>query len=188
MARIAPLDSARADRPTQALFQELRRTFGKVPNLFATVAHYPQALKPLLEYFHAVYTRSSLPKRVLELVILRSSVGRQSDYCLTLHKAFALEHGVTYDEIMSLSEDPRHTRFGEPERVVLDYAAQVVSDSRGVTDELFARVRRHYSEAEVLNVTLLIGLVEVFSCLSNALNIPMDPPTPTGGEMDTNDH
>ena len=33
---------------------------------------------------------------------------------------------MTYDEIMSLQEDPRPTRFTEAERVVLDYAAQVV--------------------------------------------------------------
>lgn len=174
MVRIPPLASNRANSSTQAIFQELQRTFRKVPNLFATIAHYPQVLGPLLEYFHAVYTRSSIPKRLLELVILRSSVGRQSEYCLAFHKAFALEHGVTYDEIMSLNEDPLHARFSESERVVLDYTAQVVSDARGVTDELFARLRRYYSEAEILNITLLIGLVEGFSRLSNALNVPMD--------------
>ena len=174
MPRVPLIAPERADGSTQLFFQELQQAFHKVPNLFATVAHYPQALKPLLEYYHAVYTKSAIPKRVLELAILRTSLGTQSEYCLTLHKAFTLEHGVTYDEIMSLSEDPQHTQFSEPERAVLDYAAQVTSDSRKVSDELFERLRRHFSEAEILNLSLLLGFAQLFGHLSNALHIPID--------------
>ncbi len=177
MSRIPQITPEQADGPTREFYQELRQMFHKVPNLFATIAHYPPALRPLLDHFHAVYTKSTMPKRLLELAILKASFGIQSEYCLTLHKAFALEHGVSYDEIMSLNEDPRHTRFSEPERAILDYTAQITSDAHGVTDELFARVRRHFSEAEILNVTLLIGLAQTFGRLSDALQIPMDSPS-----------
>ena len=179
MSRIPLITPEQADGSTLEFFQELRQMFHKVPNLFATIAHYPPALRPLLDYFHAVYTKSTMPKRLLELAILKASLGIQSEYCLTLHKAFALEHGVSYDEIMSLSEDPRHTRFSEPERAILDYTAQITSDARGVTDELFARVRQHFSEADILNLTLLIGLVQSFGRLSDAVQIPMDSPSLT---------
>ena len=175
MPRISPMAPERAEGSTQVLFQELQQAFRKVPNLFATVAHYPQALRPLLEYFHAVYTKSTLPKRVLELAIIKTSLGAKSEYCLTLHKAFTLEHGVTYDEINSLSQDPRHSRFSEPERAVLDYTEQVVSDSLGISDEVFNRLRRHFSEAEVLNLTLLIGFALMFGHVANVLGVPMDP-------------
>ncbi len=177
MSRIPPIAAKQADGPTREFYQELQQAFHKVPNLFATSAHYPPAPRPVLDFFHAVYTKSSMPKRLLELAILRASLGIQSEYCLTLHKAFALEHGVTYDEIMSLTEDPSHARFSEPERAVLDYTAQITSDARDVTDELFGRVRRHFSEAEILNVTLLIGLAQTFGRLSDALQIPMDAPS-----------
>lgn len=175
MPRIPPMAPERAEGSTQVLFRELQQAFHKVPNLFATVAHYPQALRPLLEYFHAVYTKSTLPKRVLELAIIKTSLESKSEYCLTLHKAFALEHGVTYDEINSLSVDPRHTRFSKPERAVLDYTVQVVSDSRGTSDEVFNRLRWHFSEAEILNLTLLIGFAQMFGHLANVLGVPMDP-------------
>ncbi len=178
MSRFPLITPEQADGPTREFYQELRQMFHKVPNLFATIAHYPPAPRPVLDFFHAVYTQSSIPKRLLELAILRASLGLQSEYCLTLHKAFALEHGVSYDEIMSLTEDPRHTRFSEPERAILDYAAQFTSDARGVTDELFARIRQHFSEAEILNVSLLIGLAQLFGCLSDALQIPMDASSP----------
>lgn len=174
MPRIPLIAPECAEGSTQLLFQELQQAFHKVPNLFATVAHYPEALRPLLEYYHAVYTKSAIPKRILELAIIKTSFGTQSEYCLMLHKAFALEHGVTYDEIMSLSEDPQHTRFSEPERAVLEYAAQVTSDSRKVSDELFEKLRRHFSEAQILNLALLVGFAQLFGHLSNALHIPMD--------------
>lgn len=177
MARICGIAPGQADESIRVFYEELEKTFHKVPNLFSTIAHYPPALRPVLDYFHAVYTKSTIPKRVLELAILRASLGIQSEYCLTLHKAFALEHGVTYDEIMSLSEDSRHTRFSDPERAILDYTAQITSDARDVTDELFGRVRRYFSEADILNVTLLIGLVQTFGRLSDALQIPMDTPS-----------
>src|SRR6185369_10034708 len=40
-ARIAPVDSAHADEPTQQLFAAVKAQMGKVPNMMKTMAHSP---------------------------------------------------------------------------------------------------------------------------------------------------
>ena len=46
MVRIGPLKKEEAQGETKAIFEAMERQFGMIPNLFATIARYPKALKP----------------------------------------------------------------------------------------------------------------------------------------------
>ena len=182
MSRVPLVKPEEASPEIQAFFRELEANFHKVPNLFGTLANYPTALTPMLGLFDAVYNRSSLSPRVVELAIIKISYGLQSHYCLTLHKAFALERGVTNDELRALRSDPTHSTFEDSERVVLDFAAQYGEDALAIDDELFARLREHYDEAAIVNLCLLMGLSYLYGQMANSLRIPLDefitrPPT-----------
>ena len=52
MSRIPLITPEQADGPTRAFYQELQQTFHMVPNLFATIAHYPPALQKKLRSFN----------------------------------------------------------------------------------------------------------------------------------------
>ncbi len=49
MVRIKPLKIDQAQGETKDIFEAMRKNFGMIPNLFATIANYPKALKPLLD-------------------------------------------------------------------------------------------------------------------------------------------
>ena len=51
MARIEPLKKEEAQGETKAIFEAMERQFGMIPNLFATIAHYPMALKPIIDLY-----------------------------------------------------------------------------------------------------------------------------------------
>jgi len=181
MARIALVSEEEASGEVAAVFDVLRRRFHKVPNLFAALARSPAAMRPVLDLFDAVYVGSDLSDRLKELVIVKIAFGLQSHYCLTLHKAFALERGVTNPELRALAEDPTLAGFPEAERVALEYATLYARDAREISDDLFARLRAHYDEGQIVTLGLLVGLGLIFGDLANALELPMDsfvaPPT-----------
>jgi len=111
-----------------------------------------------LGLFEAVYAQDGLSDRIKELVLVKVAFGLQSHYCLTLHKAFALERGVTNEEIKALREEDDFRQFPAAERVVLRYADAYVKDARQIPDRLYAELKSHYAEGEIVRISLLISL------------------------------
>ena len=57
MTRIPLIDKADAPQDIATFFGVLEESFGKVPNLFATIAHYPPSLSPCWSCSTASTTR-----------------------------------------------------------------------------------------------------------------------------------
>lgn len=66
--------------------------------------------------------------------------------------------------------------FTEADRAALAWARALTVDASGTSDELFARVRAHWSEAEVVEITAMAGLFNYFNRVAEALRIePTEP-------------
>jgi alkylhydroperoxidase family enzyme len=66
-------------------------------------------------------------------------------------------------------------RFSEAEAVALEYAERITITGERVDDALFARLRRHYSEAQIVELTLRITLCGFFNKFNDALQIKEEP-------------
>jgi alkylhydroperoxidase family enzyme len=63
------------------------------------------------------------------------------------------------------------TLFSEPERVALDYAERMTITGQKVDDELFARLKRHYTEKQIVELSAAIALENFRSKLNPALGV-----------------
>jgi len=61
--------------------------------------------------------------------------------------------------------------FSEAERVALDYAERITITGQQVDDALFARLKQHYSEAQIVELTAAVALENFRSKFNPALNI-----------------
>ena len=61
--------------------------------------------------------------------------------------------------------------FSEAERVALEYAERMTITGQKVDDELFGRLRRHYSEAQIVELTAAVALENFRSKLNPALGV-----------------
>lgn len=174
MSRIPLIGRAEAAGEVAAMFEVLQQNFRKVPNLFATVAHHPPSMRPLLELFDSVYNQTDLEPRLLEMVVIKIAYGYQSHYCLTLHKAFALERGLSNEDIERIRDPETYGAFPDAERAVLEVTDQFAQDPLGISDEQFERLRGYFDEEQVVTLVLLMGLASLFGQLANALRIPID--------------
>jgi alkylhydroperoxidase family enzyme len=61
--------------------------------------------------------------------------------------------------------------FTEAERAALDYAERMTITGRTIDDAFFAELKRHYSEAEIVELTAAIALENFRSKLNPALGV-----------------
>lgn len=80
--------------------------------------------------------------------------------------------GVPEEKIRALDDYASSPHFSPAEKAALEYAEAVTFSHRDVDDGLFARLRSHYSEEEVIELTALIAWENASSKFNRALRVP----------------
>ncbi len=78
------------------------RARGNLPNMFRTVAHRPEIFETMIAHFEAILHTGTVPLRLKELVIVRTSQLNRCDYCLASHSRIALNLGWTREQLDAL--------------------------------------------------------------------------------------
>lgn len=81
--------------------------------------------------------------------------------------------GYTEKELAALDHAQEDETFDPSVRVALLYAERMTRDAHQVTDDLFDRLREHYSERQILELTCVIALSNYFNRFSTALRIDL---------------
>ena len=82
------------------------------------------------------------------------------------------EVGIPDEKLVAVLDWRSSPLFDERERVALEYADAITMTDRDVDDALFARVRRHFTEDEVVELTAVIAWENCSSKFNRALRIP----------------
>ena len=80
MSRISRLDKTQVDEQTGAIFDTYIQERGKVPNMFRTVAHRPEIFRTMIAHFRAIMNTGTVPAKLKELVIVRTSQINHCEY------------------------------------------------------------------------------------------------------------
>jgi alkylhydroperoxidase family enzyme len=78
--RISRLEREHVDADTQAVYDHYQKARGNVPNMFRTVAHRPEILRTMIAHFRAVMETGTVPAKLKELVIVRTSQLNDCEY------------------------------------------------------------------------------------------------------------
>jgi len=82
-----------------------------------------------------------------------------------------MHEGATEEKIARVADAATSALFSEPERAALAYAEAMTITGRTVDDDLFARVRKSFSEAAVVELTAAVALENFRSKFNVALGI-----------------
>lgn len=116
----------------------------------------PGAMRAMLGLEHYART-SGLEHGLLELVKLRASYLNGCAFCVDMHTKDARLEGETEQRLYAIPVW-RETPFFTPrERAALAWTEAVTEVGRSaVPDELFEEVREHFTEAELVNLTMAV--------------------------------
>ena len=70
--------------------------------------------------------------------------------------------------------EPDCPGLDEVERLVRDYAMQVTNRPQAIDEALFAELKKHFNEAEIVELTLRTTLCGFFNAFNDALEIEME--------------
>jgi uncharacterized peroxidase-related enzyme len=171
MPRISRLGRNDVSEATGAIYDRYMRTRGNVPNMFRTMAHRPEIFETMIAHFEAILTTGTLPTRLKELVIVRTSQINSCEYCLASHSLIAKKLGWTVEQIDDLANFEQRDDFTPAEKAALHLAETMTLNCTHISDAEFANIREFYDEGEIVELMAAIGLFNYFNRFNNALQM-----------------
>ena len=122
-----------------------------------------------------VLRHSTLPRTTQELVSLRASQINGCGFCTDMHTKDAAAAGETQLRLNMVAAWREATVFTDAERAVLEFAEEatrLADHHRGVSDEVWANVTKHYDDDQVAALVCLVALINA----ANRMNVIVRTP------------
>ena len=179
MPRISRLNRDQVRPSSVAIYDRTLRDRGNVPNMFRTMALRPEIFETMIAHFEAILQTGTVPLRLKELVIVRTSQPNSCEYCLSSHTQICLRLGWTREQLDGLVDFASRNDFTAAEKAALRLAEQMTLDANHIGDDQFESLREHFDEGEIVELMASIGLFNYFNRFNNALQ--MEPTKPGDG-------
>ncbi len=143
------------------------------PHLFTTLARNRRLFRAWLRFAGALMPRGSLPRADTELVILRVAHNCRCDYEWRHHERLGRAAGLSQADIGRVLDGSAAPGWSSRQSLLLR-AADELHDRRELTDELWARLSEEFSDAELIELLMLIGHYEMLAMTINSLRVQPD--------------
>jgi AhpD family alkylhydroperoxidase len=136
------------------------------------IAHH----RPLLAGFGVMGLASerfsnAVEQQLKNLAMLRTSQLIGCEWCLDFGSWLAQRAGAPEEKLRELSRWLDSDQFDQRERLVLEYTDAMTRTPADVSDELFGRLREHFDERQIVELTMAIALENLYSRFNWALGI-----------------
>lgn len=110
-------------------------------------------------------------ERLKALAELKAAALTHCEWCMDVGSPIARRVGIGDAELLALPRYRESELFDELEKLVLDYAVAISSTPVGVSDELFARLREHFDDRQLIELTNVIAVENLRGRFNLALGI-----------------
>ena len=131
----------------------------------------PEAVKAMLG-LDASVRKSGLEKPLLELVRLRASQINGCAYCIDMHSKDARAAGETEQRLYGLNAWRETPYYTDRERAALEWTEAITLITQGhAPGDVYDRVRSHFSEKEVVDLTCAVAAINVWNRIAIAFRV-----------------
>jgi uncharacterized peroxidase-related enzyme len=173
MARVRDVEIDEVPDDAKPVYQRFVNEYEPFLNQVKVFAHRPIALRHIMGMLLEMSDNPILDKRYLEIAIVTVSAINKCAYCVAHHGPKLIEHGLIRATVDAILE-PNCPGLGEVDQLVRDYAVQVTRDHNRVRDDLFDRLRAHFSEEQIVELTLRITLCTFFNKFNDVMQLDME--------------
>jgi len=141
---------------------EPARLWGRSPKVFVTLA----------SLYGALDRRSSpIDPALRSLITVRVSQINWCTFCVDINSATVLRRGIDKAKLAALADFEVSPLFAEHEKAALAYAEAVTLSDRRTTPDHFTRLRRHFDDDTIIELTGLIAFQNLSSKFNAALGV-----------------
>lgn len=150
-------------------------------NVTRMMAHAPELMVVYSKVGSHLLLKGRLDPVLREVVILRIGQLCQSDYEWHQHVSVARAIGMS-DAMLSAIEQHRFEALPEPARIVARAAEEVHGEGR-ISPELLAEAQRHFSTAELVELSLLAGFYMMTAAFLRTFQVDIEETAPLGASL-----
>lgn len=150
------------------------RRRGLLLNLYRMLLHSPPVAERWLEQNNAIRWETQLDDKIRELAIIRVGLVNRASYVVKAHvPSMALDAGLSLAQCDAMADWTASNLFDARERAVLAYTDAMTRDVQ-VPDAVFDSLKPHFTERQIVELTVLIGTYNMHSRVLEALQIERD--------------
>jgi alkylhydroperoxidase family enzyme len=182
-ARIEPLKPEEWNDEQREVLSRVQ-SGGNADGLFSTVGRHPQLLRRWASFGNSILRWGELPPRDREILVLRTASNCGADYPWGQHDRGARHLGLTDEEIERTTRPATGTggAAGEIDDQVLIDAADDLHRDAALSEPVWQRLRARYSDAQLIEVVMVVGQYHLVSFLTNSFQIEAEAGLATLGD------
>ncbi len=157
-ARIDGVSDEQAGLLARYAYSYSRRAVGQVMEPTRVFAHHPALMMGYGTLELATEKADRVPGDIKRLASTKAAALSGCEFCIDISSALAGENGVSEAQLRALPEYRTSPEFSDVERLVLDFAVGMTRTPVDVSDELFAALREHFDEAQLVELANEIAI------------------------------
>ena len=174
MARVPLLDQATNPELAELVDRIKRGRRGSLVNVYRLLLHSPEVAEVWLTMIDAMRTKVTIDGRVREIAIIRAAHLNKSAYERKQHvPRLAEAEGLTAADCAAIADWEEAVEFDERDRAVLAYTDAVTRDVQ-VDDAVFERLKKHFNDRQIVELTVLIGIYNMHARVIEPLGIDLE--------------
>ena len=175
MARVPLIEEAEHPELADAIIKIKGARGGRLINIYRLMLHSPALANAWFELNQAVRYGTEIDGQSRELAVIRVAILNDVEYVQRAHgPAYALKEGLTPEQVAAIADWQSSHLFSAPQRALLAYT-DVMTRGIDVPDAVFAEARKHFSERQMVELSMLIGAYNMLTRFLKALKVDPEP-------------
>ena len=148
---------------------------GRLINIYRLMLHSPALANAWFDLNQAVRYGTEIDGQCREIAVIRVAILNNVEYVKRAHgPSYALKEGLTPEQVSAIADWKPSKLFNDKQRALLAYT-DAMTQQIEVADDLFGEIRKHFSERQTVELTMLIGTYNMFTRVLQALKIDPEP-------------
>lgn len=175
MARVPLIEENQHPELAESIAKIKGARGGRLINIYRLMLHSPALANAWFDLNQAVRYGTEIDGQSREIAVIRVAILNDVEYVQQAHgPAYALKEGLTLEQVTAIGDWQASNLFTAPQRALLAYTDAMTREI-AVPDNVFAELRRHHSERQTVEFTMLIGAYNMLTRFLKALKVDPEP-------------
>jgi AhpD family alkylhydroperoxidase len=174
---VSYVERDQANEETNKFYDRAEDRFELLLNIFKVFGHTPPLGTIFTDSVMAMLKDAELDWKTKELLILKATHRNECQYCVVQHEAVSGRLGISNEKIADLEGDRYKTspHFTDGEKALVELTAQIGIDANRISNDLWTRVKKHYTEPQIVEAVYVITQYIAISKFGDALGVVLEP-------------
>jgi alkylhydroperoxidase family enzyme len=182
VARVTMIALETAGAEARRVYDRVLKQWGRISNFSKVLAHQPATLEGWALANDAIRLANVKADpdyvTIQQLVIIKTSSLNQSAYCLSHNVPLGKKMGLSEEQIAAARGDDYMASplFDDRQKAAIRWAEVVTKMTARDDEAAFAAMKRHFSEQQIVELTVFCGMWNYSNRLCEALHVDLERP------------